>query len=334
MTLQWERKCKLTVQINNGQPDALDLSDFRIVFHVGQATTSTPKAAEFYIYNMSESTMNRLAGVNNERIDTTVILECGYLLGPMEVVFKGRVFQFRRGRDNPTDTWLCILAQSGDKLKSTALVNQCIPAGTTINDSGKILIAEANKQGVESGDLVELRQQQYPRGRVFFGSLEQNLRQFYEENNMLIDFSDDTLSMVPVASYIPVPVQILTAKTGMVGMPQLTSEGLKVTCLLNPKMKWGGRVQVDMTNLQTEGFDISYGGQKVDQAQKDPKMATNAGGLFLIRSVEHYGDTRGNDWYTYLVCIGIDTMVPKSGITIESVDENWRPSGGINGTQS
>ncbi|WP_434279327.1 baseplate hub protein [Acinetobacter sp. CE-15] len=326
MTLLWDRKCKLTVQINNGQPEALDLSDFKIVFHIGQATTSTPKAAEFYIYNLSESTMNRLAGMNNERIETTLIFESGYMLGPLEIVFKGRVFQYRRGRDNPTDTWLCILAQSGDRLKNAALVNQCVPAGTTIDDTGKILIAEANKQGIENGDLVDLRQQQYPRGRVFFGSLEQNLRQFYEENNMLIDFSDDTLSIAPVIGYTPVPVQVLTPTTGMVGMPQLTSEGLKVSCLLNPKMKWGGRVQVDMTNLQTEGYDISYGGQEVDQAQKDPRMATNAGGLFLIRSVEHHGDTRGTEWYTDLVCIGIDAIVPKTGITIEAVDDNYRPS--------
>lgn len=326
MTLQWERKCRLTVQINNGQPEALDLSDFKIAFHIGQATTSTPKAAEFYIYNISKSTMNRLAGSNNERVDTIVTLECGYSTGPLEVVFKGRVFQYRRGRDNPTDTWLCILARSGDSFKSTALINQCVPAGTTIDDTGKILISEANKQGIEKGDLVDLRQQQYPRGRVFFGSLEQNLRQFYEENNMLIDFSDETLSIAPLVGYTVAPVQILTPRTGMVGMPQLTSDGLKVTCLLNPKMKWGGRVQVDMSNLQTESYDIAYGGQEVDQPQKDPRMATNAGGLFLIRSVEHYGDTRGNDWYTSLVCIGIDTVVPKSGITIDSVDDNWQPS--------
>lgn len=325
MTLQWERKCKLTVQINNGQPEALDLSDFKIAFHIGQATTSTPKAAEFYIYNMSESTMNRLAGVDNERIDTTVILECGYMLGPLEIVFKGQVFQYRRGRDNPTDTWLCILAQSGDQLKSNALINQCIPAGTTLDDTGKVLIAEVNKQGVESGDLVDLSTQQYPRGRVFFGSLEQKVRQFYEENNMIIDFSDETLSIAPIKGYTPTPVQILTAKTGMVGMPQLTSEGLKVTCLLNPKMKWGGRVQVDMSNLQTESYDISYGSQGIDQPHKNPKMATNAGGLFLIRSVEHYGDTRGNDWYTALVCIGVNAVVPKTGITVDAVDENWKP---------
>lgn len=326
MILQWERKCKLTVQIEDGQPEALDLSDFKIVFHIGQATTSTPKAAEFYIYNMSESTMNRLAGMNSEKVNSTVIFECGYMLGPLEVVFKGRVFQYRRGRDNPTDTWLCILAQSGDRLKSTALVSQTLSAGTTINDIGNFLIDEASKHSIEKGDVVNLSTQQYPRGRVFFGPLEENLRQFYEENNMLIDFSDDNLNVVPIKGYIPVPVQILTARTGMVGMPQLTSEGLKVSCLLNPKMKWGGRVQVDMSNLQTEAYDITYGSQRVDQPQKDPKMATNAKGLFLIRSVEHHGDTRGNDWYTDLVCIGIDAVVPKTGITVDAVDENWRPS--------
>jgi len=320
MTLQWGRKWKLSIQINEGQPEAIDLSDFKIVFHIGQATASTPKAAEIYIYNLYTSTMNRLAGLDNEKIDSKVVLECGYSLGPLETIFKGRVFQYRRGRDNPTDTWLCILAQSGDKLKQDAIVNQCVPAGTTIDETGKVLVEESAKNGVDVGEIAELSQQKYPRGRVLFGSLEDNLRQVYEENNMILDFSDETLNTIPVIGYTVAPVQILTARTGMIGMPQLTMEGLEVTCLLNPKMKWGGRVQVDMTNLQTEAYDIAYGSQGVDQAQKNPKMATNAGGLFLIRSVEHYGDTRGNDWYTKLVCIGIDAVVPKSGITIESVD--------------
>lgn len=320
MTLQWGRNCKLTIQINENQPEALDLSDFKITFRIGQATNSTPKAAEIYIYNLSSATMNKLAGLSNEKIDTTVILECGYLLGPLETIFKGRVFQYRRGRDNPTDTWLCVLAQSGDKFKKTALVNQCVPAGTTVDETGKILVEEATKNGIDVGEVAAISNNKYPRGRVLFGSLEENLRQVYEENNMVLDFSDDTLAAIPIAGYTVVPVQILTAKTGMIGMPQLTMEGLEVNCLLNPKMKWGGRVQVDMTNLQTESYDIAYAGQEVDQAQRDPKMATNAGGLFIIRSVEHYGDTRGNDWYTKLVCIGVDAVVPKSGITIESVD--------------
>ena len=320
MTLQWKRKCKLTVQIDNGQPESLDFSDFRIYFRIGQATKATPKAAEIYIYNLSPETMNRLAGVDSDKVDTKVILETGYEFGPLEIAFKGNVFQFKKGRDNPTDTWLCILAQSGDKLKQYALANQCIPAGTSIDEAGKVLIDEMVKHGVDKGEVTELSQRKYPRGRVFFGSLEENLKQFYEENNMLLDFSDETLTTIPLVGYTVEPVQILSAQTGMIGMPALTSEGLQVTCLMNQKMKWGGRVQIDMSNLQTESYDIDYGSQQIDQPQKNAKLATNAGGLFLIRSVEHYGDTHGPEWYTSLVCIGVDAVVPKSGITIESVE--------------
>ena len=77
MTLQWKRNCKLTIQIDANEPKALDLSQFKIVFNIGQATNEQPKAAEIYIYNLSSETMNLLAGVDSQKINTQVILECG-----------------------------------------------------------------------------------------------------------------------------------------------------------------------------------------------------------------------------------------------------------------
>jgi hypothetical protein len=71
-------------------------------------------------------------------------------------------------------------------------------------------------------------------------------------------------------------------QTGVIGMPQLTSEGLNITCLLNPKLKWGGRVQVDMTNMQTESYDINYGGQMVDQPYKNPNLATEQMDVYYL----------------------------------------------------
>ncbi len=93
-----------------------------------------------------------------------------------------------------------------------------------------------------------------------------------------------------------------------------------VKCLLNPKLKRKDRIQIDLTNLQSENFDISYGGQQVDQPQKTPKLATNAQGIFVIQALEHSGDTRGDEWYTNLVCTALGAVVPKSGITINAVD--------------
>lgn len=319
MTLQWKRNCKLTIQIDANDPKALDLSQFKIVFTVGQATSEQPKAAEIYIYNLSDSTMNLLAGVDSQKINTQVILECGYG-SELSVVFKGRVFQYRRGRDNPTDTWLCVLAISGDAVQNDALVNQSIPAGTSKNEVSNILVSETNKYGLVTGEIASISEQQYPRGRVFFGSLHDSIQQFGKENNIDFDYSDDVISSINKLGFSVEPVQVLTPKTGMVGMPQLTSEGLIVKCLLNPKLKRKGRVQVDMSNLQTESYDIGYSSQQVDQPYKNPKLATNAEGMFIIQAIEHSGDTRGDEWYTHLVCTAINAVVPKSGITINAVD--------------
>ena len=80
------------------------------------------------------------------------------------------------------------------------------------------------------------------------------------------------------------------------------------------------RVQVDLTNMQTESYDIAYGQQGVDQPHKNPNLATNAGGLFIVQSTEHTLDNRGNDWYTKSICTAVGATVPKSGISITAVD--------------
>lgn len=320
MTLQFMRKFRLTVQIAKGQPQALDLSDFYFRFRVSQPTAEQPKTAEIYVYNLSLNTVNLLAGKEDQNKDTQVILEFAYGTDDFETVFKGAAFQFRRGRDSATDTWLCILAQCGDFVKNFALVNDSIPAGTSVNDVQDFFIKQYNSNGIDTGEVPTLTGQRYPRGRVFFGQLDYHVNRFCKENNITFDVTDDLFNAVPIGGYSQMPMQILTPKTGMVGMPQLTSEGVRVSCLLNPKMKRGGRVQIDMTNLQTEAYDTTYRQQGNDQPFKNQKLATNADGTFAIVSVEHYGESRGQDCTTDLICVGIGAVVPLSGVSITGVN--------------
>ncbi len=319
MAEQWKRQCRLTVQIEKEQPQALDLSDFHIYFHISQPTTEAPKAAEIYIYNLSKNTMDLLCGADDQKIKSQVILEGGYEGSGLEVLFKGEVFQYRRGRDNQTDTWLCILAQSADSAKNNALINQTVPAGSSVEDTKNTLLKGYEDAGLQLGHIPQLSDQKLIRGRVLFGSLDMKMQQFSKDNDLLYSLSDDEINMRISDKYTIEPVHILSAATGVIGMPQLTTEGLKITCLLNPKLKWGGRIQVDITNMQTEAYDINYAGQMVDQPYKNPKLATSADGMFIICSIERTGDTRGNDWYDSLVCIAVGATVPKSGVSITGV---------------
>lgn len=316
MSEQWMRQCKLTVQIDKEQPQALDLSDFHIYFHISQPTTEAPKAAEIYIYNLSKTTMDLLCGADDQKASSKVLLEVGYESSGLEILFKGEVFQYRRGRDNQVDTWLCILAVSGKVVKTEKTVGISIPAQTSVNETKNILLKEYEKAGLQLGYSPELSDQKFIRGQVLFGSLDLNMQQFSKDNDLAYTLSDEEIHMRIVDRYTIEPLHILTAKTGVVGMPQLTTEGLKITCLLNPKLKWGGRVQVDMTNMQTESYDIAYGQEGVDQTFKNPNLASGVNGMFIICSSEHSGDNRGNDWHTSLVCIAVGGTVPKSGISI------------------
>ena len=327
MTTQWKRNCRLTIQVDNNAPDALDFSQFKITFVVSQPTRDQPKAAEIYIYNLSHETMNKLAGVDDDKKKTQVILACSYGNNEPEVIFKGQVFQYRRGRYSPVDTYLCILAISGDQIKS-AVINQSIPAGTPIHGLSELVEEEFKKYGIDVGEMVRLSDQKYPRGRVLFGSLHGYVEKIGKENNVTYDYSDGVLTSTELDKYSIQPMFVLTANTGMVGMPQLTSEGLVVKCLINPKLKRMDRIQIDLTNLQSENFDISYGGQQVDQPQKTPKLATNTKGIFVIQAIEHSGDTRGDEWHTTMVCTALGSVVPKSGITLNAVDESWTPAQG------
>ncbi|MEQ1107227.1 baseplate hub protein [Acinetobacter seifertii] len=324
MTMQWMRNCRLTIQVDKNAPEALDFSDFKITFLVSQGTTEQPKAAEIYIYNLSHQTMNLLAGVDDSKKDTQVILACSYDTDEPEIIFKGSVFQFRRGRSSPVDTYLCVLALSGDQVKS-AVINQSVPAGTSIQGLSELIEEEVKKYGIDVGEIAALSEQKYPRGRVLFGSLHGYIEKIGKENNVTYDYSDGVLSSTELDKWTLQPMFVLTADTGMVGMPQLTSEGLVVKCLLNPKLKRKDRIQIDLTNLQSENFDISYGGQQVDQPQKTPKLATNAQGIFVIQALEQSGDTRSEEWYTTMVCTALGAVVPKSGITINAVDDDWTP---------
>lgn len=126
--------------------------------------------------------------------------------------------------------------------------------------------------------------QKYLRGRTLFGSFHGFIERVGRENNVTFDYSEGVLNSTDLDKFSIQPIFILSAETGMVGMPQLTSEGLVVKCLLNPKLKRMDRIKIDLTNLQSENYDIAYESQGKDQPHKTPKLATNAQGIFVIQA--------------------------------------------------
>jgi hypothetical protein len=84
----------------------------------------------------------------------------------------------------------------------------------------------------------------------------------------------------------------------LVGTPEQTNEGIKVKCLLNPLILIGGKLKID------EQFSAA-------SSENGALVKIDADGIYRVLGVSMSGDTRGTDWYSSIVCIGVDAALPE-----------------------
>ncbi len=288
--LQWLRACSLVVADSSGK--GIDLGELRIVFSTKKGDTQTPNSAEIRVYNLSEATVSRM-----KREFTRVVLQAGYQSNS-GVIFDGNIRSARTGRENGTDTWLEIIAADADRAYNFATVNTTLAAGSTPADRVGVCQQSFAAKGAGAGHVPDLGGGTLPRGKVMYGMARKFMRDEAQTTDCSWSFQDGKMQMVKSAGYLPGEAVALTHETGLVGTPEQTNEGIKVCCLLNPKLRVGGRIKLDNKSIQQARTDLKMG------AQRPPKMDSD--GFYRILKVEFTGDTRGNDWYADMICIGLD----------------------------
>lgn len=101
------------------------------------------------------------------------------------------------------------------------------------------------------------------------------------------------MQFVPACGYLPGEAVVLTATTGLIGRPEQTPEGIKARCLINPRLRIGGRIKLDNASIQTARKDLKIGAW-------DKAAPTDRDGFYRIIKAEFTSDTHGNDWYADL----------------------------------
>lgn len=299
ITDQWLRKCSLIVAPDQGGL-GLDLSPLRVRFAVRRADIQTPNTMEARIWNVSEETVARV-----KKEFQRVVLQAGYEYGNFGTIFDGTIKLVRFGRESATDTYMDILAADGDVAYNFSVTNTTLAAGSSHQDRLAALQKSMEEYNVKAGYLPEVAGQQLPRGKVMFGMTRDFLRDAADTLNCSWSIQDGRLQLVPLTAYLPTEAVVLSAKTGMIGMPEQTVDGIKTKCLLNPRLRIGGKVQIDNKSVQQMRIDMAY-----TAINFQPKIADD--GFYRLLVVEHYGDTRGNDWYSDLICLALDDTVPMS----------------------
>lgn len=294
---QYLRACKLIVSTAGGS--GLDLSGLHIKFTIKKADAQTPNTAEIRIYNVAETTVARIRGEFSR-----VVLQAGYDAN-LGVIFDGNIKQVRFGRENGTDSYIDIAAGDGDDAYNYAVVNTTLAAGASQRDQIVAAAGSMEDRGVKTGHIGDTGTAKLPRGKVMYGMARDYMRQSAEASDTSWSIQDGKLQLVPMTGVLPNQAVVLNSKTGLVGQPEQTNDGIKVRCLLNPMLRIGGRVRINEKDVALAKLENT---SKDAPANKPANIS--ADGFYRLLVVEHTGDTRGNDWYSDLICLDIDATQP------------------------
>lgn len=305
-TRQWMRKAELTLVSDT---EILDLSEMHFRFTVLQSNEESPNTATIRVYNLSRDTVRKITGSSPVEFKL-VQLKAGYQDESMYgTIFAGTIRQYRKGRENATDTYLDILASANDVEYNFGMVAQTCPAGTPTEE---IVKRTATSMGLEVGYQPPTSGGTLPRGKVLWGMGRVVMRNLANSQKWGWSIQNGKLITVPLNSYLPGEVVVLNAATGMIGIPEQTNQGVNVTCLLNPRLYIGGRMQIDnarINQLLAAGQNpLPIGQIPYDQwAGVVLPADVTSDGIYMMYVVEHSGDTRGHDWYSSIIGLAMSS---------------------------
>lgn len=310
---QWLRYCRLIVSTesvegtNEQMIQAIDLSDFRIRFLVDQACVGKPTTAEITVYNIANSTIDLIPGATNQDIrnrNILVTLEGGYQSNHA-IIFQGELWWKTTGRENETDTYLTLVCASGSRNQGYAVVNASIPKGATQQDILNIVAKSMTEKGVSVANKPTLMATKLPRGKVIYKMTKDAMEGLADTNNFDWYIGTNGLVTVPKDSSFDPNTEaiLLNVTSGMIGRPKLTTLGVNVDCLMNPLIDVGTIVHINNNEILRENYDTSMG--SVRENYHRTTLYEGADGFYRVIARQHIGDTRGNDWYTSLICVAV-----------------------------
>jgi hypothetical protein len=163
-------------------------------------------------------------------------------------------------------------------------------------------IMEESTDAIPAASITNLKSTVLPRGVTVFGSPYDEIDNIADENNCQWWVNEDGLSM-GTADEIQDSAQALvyTPTTGIVGTPRQTQEGVELRVLLDPRVvisRVRQQIKIDQSSIRARAVQV---GQY--------QAILDADGTYAVYGIHHYGDTRGNNWYTEI--IGLTTAIGK-----------------------
>ena len=299
----WMRKWGLSIGPQSGQ-NALDLSRLGFNFEVEKTKGMTCWRGRITIYNPNSAIVNGL-----QKQYTHVVLQAGYQPPSQQygIIFAAPIAWYKYGRLNATDTYIELHGITGDEAATQAVVNTTLPSGSSQLDKVNACLTAMKPYGVTAGYITDLGDIKSSRGMLLYGLCRDVLRDVVRTASANYHIDDDLKLHIlkEFESFQTEQVPVLNSKSGMVDVPYQTSDGgIEVTCLLNYAIRPGRRINLNnqdvVQSTQSPSGDVS---RLVDDSQRlqIQAMGMHKDGFYEVGKVRHFGDNRGNPWFSYLM---------------------------------
>jgi len=227
--------------------------------------------------------------------------------------------QYRRGRENPTDTYFEILAGDGDAQINQSTTIRRFEAGTKEQTVISQLVKDT---GLDAGFMSKkVGMDTLTRAWTLAGPTSQYLREMVLKYGADFWSENGKINIVHNSEALPAEVIVLDPTTGLVQIPETTPQGIQIKCLINPIIKLGGLVKLDkkfisgiaylpgsgeeMSGAAGAYFSVGTGAAARSGAPVDIPEPTSPIGLYKVLTMEVFGDTRGQPWYMVLICVAM-----------------------------
>jgi hypothetical protein len=346
---QWLRLIKLMVYAgtSGGKGDGIDVSQMRIDFRLTKMINPSPNLLDAKVYNLAPKTIEKIKQYHR------VQLSAGHKTGNYGMIFDGTVVLYVVSKENPVDSFVQIIAGDGDVDLNSSIANLSFPPGTFPKQKVEAVLKQNN---IPLGAPVDMGkgQQKTLRYSHFLGSMNRLIRQ--ETNATASDFfiDDGKAFVIPTVGYRKGEIVDLSPTTGLVGIPKVTPNGIEAICLLNAKLRLGGLFHIDSKLLSDVPWvpggqpmasvgpsapggsryeSMGMGWQATGVVYSKAAASLSPTGIYKILVLNHYGDTRGNPWYSELIgaAAGTDGELLKTGYSGSALDRSvFKPGGAAN----
>ena len=282
----------------------INLSQLHAIFNTTAWVNGTPKVLRVRIFNLNPQT---ILPIQNE--GGQIYLSAGYE-GQYGLIFSGQIIQIRSGRENGVDTYWDLTATDGDTFFTQGFISRTVnPSQTSL--SNRMFQIVQNTQTPEpmnlnADDIIidtsTSTNNTLPRGRVYFGMAKDHLRQAVKNVGAYYTIENNTqVKVLGIDRTKQLLAPQINYKTGLIGTPSQTVEGIQFRMLMNPYIVQGMKIQLNSDAIAMKEVAIQpVGGNAGIEQTTIQQKSTD--GFYKVLYCNHSGDTRGNNWFTDVVC--------------------------------